>query len=217
MDDVYHDYSQDNNGAEQWIDIIRCHDMTLPQNLPDLGEQLFHWWVDIAETLRSRVPSSALLAQASVIVEDARRYRELSAERGEPLSKCQLPSFSRDSRSATTWLCRWRKQFALHTPDGVQVQFAPHGSYRLPNVVDYLQWALDDPAAERETYTIVPVLDSYSAHFAEEVQEIVKLKTGSPVVYLGGGTTDVQAVCDVTAHHELSQIYKRMQAADQMR
>ena len=95
---------------------------TRPQKLPDLGEELFQWWVDMAETLRSRVPSSSLLAQASVIVEDARRYRELSAERGEPLSKCQLPCFSWDSRSATTWLCRWRKQFDL-TPQTVNAKY----------------------------------------------------------------------------------------------
>ena len=139
------------------------------------------------------------------------RWSGMSACYSKPVPPGMVP------RWAALFKAENGSRIHLHTPDGVQVQFAPHGSYRLPNVVDYLQWALDDPAAERETYTIVPVLDWYSAHLAEEVQEIVKLKTGSPVVYLGGGTTDVQAVCDVTAHHELSQIYKIMQAEDQMR
>ena len=52
----------------------------------------------------------------------------------------------------------------------------------------------------------VPVLlDVYNPHMTEEVQELVKIETGSPIVYLGGGATDVQAACDVNPHHVFRQ------------
>ena len=57
---------------------------------------------------------------------------------------------------------------------------------------------------------VVAGVDCRTAHLAQKGQE---LTTGSPVLYnLGGGTTDVQAACDVTAHHEFSQIYKSLRA-----
>ena len=100
----------------------------------------------------------------------------------------------------------------LRTPENVKVQFAPNGSYRTEQVLDYLDWLLPDVENPEETQ--VPVLDWYSAHLADEVQELVANKTGSLVLYIGGGTTGIASVCDVVAHHELSQHYKQAEAED---
>lgn len=84
----------------------------------------------------------------------------------------------------------------VDVPDGVKVQFAPNGSYKTEQVIEYLGWVLPnvtDPAVA----TVVPVLDWYSAHICDEVAELVALKTQSPVLYIGGGTTGLVAVCDV--------------------
>ena len=62
----------------------------------------------------------------------------------------------------------------LRTPEHVKVQFAPHGSYRTENVLDYLDWLLPD--VEDPEQTEVPVLDWYSAHLADEGQELDLIK-----------------------------------------
>ena len=54
-------------------------------------------------------------------------------------------------------------------------------------------------------------------HLNDEVTELCYAKVASPVLYLGGGTTGLQAVCDVACHHGLSQSYKKIEASDQLR
>ncbi len=299
-----------------------------PEKMPDLSHELFQYWVDMGETLKSRVPSHMLISQAWIIVGDAQRYVEECDAAGIVAPRLQIPSLD------SVWLSRWRAQWSLtpqsvnckytvsfaklekrlgvtwrnaarllflherlfgpgglefltidekpyhfnaiggdkvwrrrgtkkkavkekrqhmlerwtgmtscsskgcqpgtvpkwaalfkaedgsrthlRVPEGVKVQFAPHGSYRTEHVLDYLEWRLEDVEDPRET--TVPVLDWYAAHLAEEVQDLVKEKgAGSPTLYLGGGTTSVQSSCDAFAHFPSSTDYKRMEAVDQTR
>ena len=102
----------------------------------------------------------------------------------------------------------------LDAEDGVKVHFAPNGSYPTQQVLEYLEWLL--PEADSPADAVVPVMDWYSAHLAEEVQELVLLRAQSPALFLGG-TTGLQAVCDVWAHKELSEKYKALEAEDHRR
>jgi hypothetical protein len=82
----------------------------------DVSHELFQFWVDMAETLKARVPSHMLLAMVRVIVEDAKSYCQACADRGEP-----VPSFTEAAWDAV-WLCRWRKMFNL-TPQSVNCKY----------------------------------------------------------------------------------------------
>ena len=75
--------------------------------LVDLSHELFNWWVDMAETLQARVPTVALLAQAKVILHDAKQLVRECEERGE------VPPWVDEPSLDYVWICRWRKQWNL--------------------------------------------------------------------------------------------------------
>ena len=64
------------------------------------------------------------------------------------------------------------------------MQFAPNGSYQTQQVLEYVEWLL--PEADSPADAVVPVMDWYSAHLVEEVQELVMLRALSPALFLGG-------------------------------
>ena len=63
-----------------------------PQRMPDLSCELFQWWIDMAETLQARVPSSDIIAQAKVIIADAERYVQQCCANGQLVPKAQHPA-----------------------------------------------------------------------------------------------------------------------------
>ena len=75
--------------------------------MPDLSCELFQWWVDMAETLQARVPSSDIIAQAKVIIADAERYVQQCRDNGQPVPKLNIPQFN------SCMLSRWRREWGL--------------------------------------------------------------------------------------------------------
>ncbi len=61
----------------------------------------------MAETLKARVPSELLLAQAHVVIADAERYEQECLAVDSPCEKFEVPVVD------YTWLHRWRRQFAF--------------------------------------------------------------------------------------------------------
>ncbi len=85
---------------------------------------------------------------------------------------------------------------------------------RTETFVDYMDFVLPD--VEDPADTVVPITDWYAAHLAQEVRDLVVAKTQSPLVFLGGGTTEDGAACDQEPHHTLNQTYKRLEERDSM-
>ena len=42
--------------------------------MPELQHELFQWWLDLAQVLQARAPNSMIMAQARLMIEDARRF-----------------------------------------------------------------------------------------------------------------------------------------------
>ena len=81
----------------------------------------------------------------------------------------------------------------------------------MEQLIAYLEWALDDIKADNQA--IVLILDWYSAHLDELLLELVRAKTRSPALLLGGGITGLVQIPDVVVHARLQNIYKRLEAA----
>ena len=73
------------------------------------------------------------------------------------------------------------------------LQHQERGSYRSKDVSDFLEWAL--PEAMTPQDSIVVMLDWYSAHLSDEVEETVHEK-GHVLLHHGGGVTGLEQVND---------------------
>ena len=73
----------------------------------EVNHELFQWWVDMAETLQARIPTSSIIAQAYLIIEDAVRYVEDCMARGVTPPELNIPVINK------VWIHRWRKLFSL--------------------------------------------------------------------------------------------------------
>ena len=74
----------------------------------ELSHELFQWWIDMAETLQARVPTDSIIAQALIIIEDAKRYVQECLARGDPAPVLRIP---KDVKKV--WIHRWRKMSSL--------------------------------------------------------------------------------------------------------
>ena len=86
------------------------------------------------------------------------------------------------------------------------MQWAEKGSYRAPQVLEYLEWML--PMAECEEDRMVVVLDWYAAHLDASVRKLIEYR-GHKLLLLGGGTTGVVQVPDTHLHFSFSKLMQR--------
>ena len=57
----------------------------------EVGYELFQWCVDMAETLQARVPTDSIIAQALLIIEDAKRYVDKRIAHGDIPPELRIP------------------------------------------------------------------------------------------------------------------------------
>ena len=91
------------------------------------------------------------------------------------------------------------------------LQGAPKGSYRLSQVLEFLQWVLE-PAAASGRMTCV-VLDWFAPHLDPSVDAMVH-SLGHPVLRIGGGLTGHVQVGDTHAHRPYNNHYRAFEASD---
>ena len=96
----------------------------------------------------------------------------------------------------------------------VFVQTQEKGSYRVEDVLEFLDWWL--PVAEHPQDSLLVMLDWFSAHLHEKVQQLVHRK-GHLLDYHGGGTTPIEQVNDTHIHAALSRDYKILENEDALR
>ena len=77
------------------------------------------------------------------------------------------------------------------------LQVQENGSYRSEDVCEFLEWAL--PQASSPEESIIVVLDWYSGHRTDEVEELLKRK-GHVLLFHGGGTTPFTQINDTHLH-----------------
>ena len=76
---------------------------------PELGEELWHWFVDRINTVQARINSKLLLAQAEAIKSDLMELHHLKVDQGraDAAMPPHLPSLNR------MWLQRWREKYGI--------------------------------------------------------------------------------------------------------
>ena len=79
----------------------------------------------------------------------------------------------------------------------MKVQVQKCGSYRSEDMVEALDWML--PVASSPEDSIIVLLDWFSGHLTDEVEELIKSK-GHVLLFHGGGTTPFTQIND-THHH----------------
>ena len=106
---------------------------------------------------------------------------------------------------------------APDVPEGVLLQLAPKGSFRLPQLLEFLAWDLgaadptgdDRPGATAE----VILLDWFAPHLHESVDDLVESK-GHIVLRIPGGATPWVAPPDTHAHQPYEREYKTLERWD---
>ena len=76
-----------------------------------------------------------------------------------------------------------RVKAALELPPKTLVQTAPKGSYRVPQVVEFLKWDLSKADADDGSKSEVVILDWFSAHLDPEVDDVIKVSLGLAGVF----------------------------------
>ena len=94
----------------------------------------------------------------------------------------------------------------------VKILFAECGSVTTDTWLDYLDWSL--PHVVDAEHAIVLTTDWYAPHLAEDAIRLARMRTTSPTLFIGGGTTAEAAVCDKKPHRDLQRIYKALEAED---
>ena len=85
----------------------------------------------------------------------------------------------------------------------LKLQVQKEGSYRSEDMVEVLDWML--PVAHSLDESIIVVLDWFSGHLTEEVEELVRSK-GHVLLFHGGGTTAFTQVNDTHLHAKLTAL-----------
>ena len=100
---------------------------------------------------------------------------------------------------------------SLEVPDNVLLQFGPKGSYRVKQVLEFLEWDLGDADGDGDMEIVF--LDWFSAHLHPDVRELIK-KKGHVVLFIPGGATPWVAVLDTDCHAPYQREYLRTEKED---
>ena len=83
------------------------------------------------------------------------------------------------------------------------IQVQENGSYRSEDVCEFLEWAL--PQATSPEESIIVILDWYSGHRTEEVEQLLERK-GHVLLFHGGGTTPLTQINDTHLHASVQRL-----------
>ena len=97
-------------------------------------------------------------------------------------------------------------QTHLTSPEGVNYQWVPKGSYRIEQILDMIEQLPNRFNMFTEKWYAIYVLDDYSVHLMPEVRQAL-LKKGYVLVVIGGGITDDIQINDTSCHHNPKKHY----------
>ena len=97
---------------------------------------------------------------------------------------------------------------SLDAGDDTLIQGAPKGSYRLTQVLEFLQWAVRP--AEEIKKTVCVVLDWFAPHLHADVDDLVH-GLGHAVLRIGGGLTPTVQVGDTHAHRGYNNHFRNLE------
>ena len=89
---------------------VRFASMTRQWNntrMPELGYELFQWWVDLTQVLQARVPTCLIMAEARLMIQDAVKHAREATEQGRVPPEFDIPTINQ------MWICRWRYDNSL--------------------------------------------------------------------------------------------------------
>ena len=98
----------------------------------------------------------------------------------------------------------------LNPPEGMNVQWAEKGSYRLPNMLNMVSKLPNRYNLFSNKDYAIYVLDDYSVHLQPELRESL-LKRGYILIIIGGGVTGDIQVNDTHYHHKIKQQYRDLE------
>ena len=98
----------------------------------------------------------------------------------------------------------------LNPPDGMNVQWAPKGSYRIEQILDMVKHLPYLFNMFTEQGYAIYVLDDYSVHLMPEVGQAL-LKKGYVLIVIGGGITGDIQINDTSCHHFLKKNYREFE------
>lgn len=80
-----------------------------PRLQPEVGEELFTWFVDTIENIHGRIPAFLALHQAQLIVQNLRQYHQIQIENGhlDPNEELKVPNLD------SGWLRSWRRFYGI--------------------------------------------------------------------------------------------------------
>jgi hypothetical protein len=99
----------------------------------------------------------------------------------------------------------------LEKPEGMQVQWAPKGSYRLETMIGTVSHLKNRKNLFTHQNYAVYILDDYSVHITPEVRDAM-LQRGYILICIGGGVTGDIQVNDTHVHHQLKKHYRQYEA-----
>ena len=140
------------------------------------------------------VKENYLLSRERVTV-----FTQVSTSTGEPL----LPEFVFKGKGI---------RIHLQPPQGVHVQFAPKGSYRLDTMLQTISHFRNRSNPFSCANFAIYILDDYSVHVTDEVRKAM-LARGYILICIGGGVTGDVQVNDTHYHHALKKEYREKEAA----
>lgn len=101
----------------------------------------------------------------------------------------------------------------IDVPDNVLLQFAPRGSYRVENFVEWLEHDLSEAPGPEDCDCIT--YDYYAPHLHETVSETIESK-GHCHLVKGGGCTPFIATLDTHYHAPMDKEYRKAETSDSM-
>ena len=104
------------------------------------------------------------------------------------------------------------KRVKVSPPEKIQVQWAEKGSYRLENMLTFIERLPTIPTAFAPQKRCIFTLDDYSAHLSPEVEAALNRKRYFLIVIGDGITGDVQ-VDDTAYHMPLKAAYRKQEMA----
>ena len=99
------------------------------------------------------------------------------------------------------------KRVTVSPPEKIQVQWAEKGSYRLQNMLTFIERLPTIPTAFAPQERCIFTLDDYSAHLSPEVEAALNRK-GYFFIAIGGGITGDVQVNDTAYHMPLKAAYR---------
>ena len=100
------------------------------------------------------------------------------------------------------------QRVTLNPPNKVKFQWAEKGSYRIKQMLEYINRLPTIPAAFYPERRVIFTLDDYSAHLPPEI-ETALFKKGYFLIHVGGGITGDVQVNDTTYHKQSKAVYRK--------